>query len=62
MKEEKELQRDFEELYQTLDKISEEYPEYFKALAALAPTEPPVFIENGTTTTPYGESDFAERE
>ncbi len=62
MKKEKEHQRDFEELYQALDKIAEEYPEYFKALEALAPTELPVFIENGTTTTPYGESDFAKRE
>lgn len=62
MKEENEHQRDFEELYQALDEIAEEYPEYFKALEALHPTELPVFIENGTTTTPYGDSDIAELE
>ena len=62
MKHENEHQIDFEELYEALDEISEEYPEFFKALEALPPTELPVFIENVTTTTPYGESDLAELE
>ena len=59
MKQENDHQRDFEELYQALEKIAEEYPEYFKALEALPSTELPVFVENGTTTTPYGETDLA---
>ena len=59
MKQENDHQRDFEELYQALKKIAEEYPEYFKDLEALPPTELPVFVENGTTTTPYGETDLA---
>ena len=59
MTHENEHQRDFEELYEALEKISEEYPEYFKALEALSATELPVFIENVTTTSPYGEPDLA---
>lgn len=59
MKQENDHQRDFEELYQALEKIAEEYPEYFKVLEALPSTELPVFVENGTTTTPYGETDLA---
>ena len=59
MKQEKERQKEFEELYTALNQVSEEYQEYFKALAALPPTEPLVVIEDGNTTTPYGEPENA---
>ena len=62
MKHVNEHQRDFEELYEALEKISEEYPEYFEALKTLLPNEVPVFIENVTITTPYGEIDRAKLE
>ena len=62
MKHVNEHQRDFEELYEALEKISEEYPEYFEALKTLLPNEFPVLIENVTTTTPYGEIDLAKLE
>lgn len=57
-----EQHRDFEEMYHALEKLTEEYPEFFKALEFLSPTDPPVFIENGTTTTPYGEPERAKLE
>lgn len=59
MKQEKKRQKEFEALYTALNQVSEEYQEYFKALAALPPPEPLVSIEDGHTTTPYGESEHA---
>ena len=55
MKQESETIQDLEEIYETLNIITEEYQEYFKALAALPSIEPSFIIETGNTSTPYGE-------
>ena len=60
--EKNEHQRNFEEIYEAVDKLSEEYSEFFKALEAIQPTDFPVFIESGNTTTPYGDPESAELE
>ena len=59
MKEEKATRKDFEELYEALDQVTEEYQEYFEVLATLPPIDPPVTIETVNTTTPYREPENA---
>lgn len=57
MKQESESIKNLEEIYEALNMITEEYQEYFKALAALPSIEPSFIIETGNTSTPYGELD-----
>ena len=57
MKQEKKREQEFEELYETLNQVTEEYQEYFKALAALPSVDPSYVVVPGNTTTPYGDPD-----
>ena len=59
MKQEKERQRELEGLHEALNQVTEEYQEYFNALATLPPIEPPVTIETVNTTTPYRDPENA---
>ena len=55
MKQEKEHQQEFEELYEALNQVTEEYQEYFQALADLPSINPSYVVVPGNTTTPYGD-------
>ena len=59
MKHEKATRKDFEELYEALDQVTEEYQEYFEALATLPQIDPPMTTETVNTTTPYREPENA---